>query len=787
MKFFRFIILLPLILIPFNIRKSINAADNNTNFTNLIVFARFNDETEFIKDKYQETSVLELVDNMYNNSYYSVNNYFKFASNDKVKMRNLYLFANGGSIQINRSRGYYCEYSETNTIGYQNGAGASRFYDLKEDWARAINDTLNAEGYLYDAAMEKKYSYAELDKNNDLKIDAITILYKSAPDNLTTDWSSPLWNYQDSSSLVELSYNGKIITSDKYVQITCNYSDNVIYTDNLGYKIAQNSVIIHETAHMFGLKDLYRSDMSSRVYYMSAMAKHISPIPQFISAKEREALGWIESNQIREINKNGTYSLNAVGEEKNSLIAYKIKLNNGKTAYLEYRDFSKNSLNRFDNQYKTLIRANGTNLNGITAMKSGLVCYLVDSDTKFPNNLNTSGNKWNYEVLGGSYATKVDAALGLDDEIYLSADVALCISDIDDKSITFELSGDGLNNNEAVISGINIIDYKENMYQGEKYLCKAQIAGDNLTGNEQIEWSIEGNLTSETVIDNEGNLVIASNENSKNITLIARTENGIECRKTINIFHKLVKYSYHEAGCINDGNIEYWHCDICDSYFSDEMATNKITKEETIIKALGHKEEIIKGYPASCVASGLTDGKKCGVCNEILEEQKIIEKQNHNLTHYSYFEAGCINDGNIEYWHCDICDSYFSDEMATNKITKEAIIIKALGHKEEIIKGYPASCVASGLTNGKKCSVCNEILEEQKIIERLDHIESDWILDSKPSFNENGKMHKECINCHTVLISKEIQKLDKLDYIRPAFIIIFGVIIYNIIIESIKA
>ena len=786
MKLLRFIILLPLILVPFNIRKSINIDENNANFTNLIVFARFNDENEFINDKYQDTSVLQLIDNMYNNSYYSVSNYFEIASNNKVKMQNLYLFANGGSIQINRDRGYYCEYSETNTIGYQNGGGAARLYDLKEDWACAINNVLNTEGYLYDAAMKKKYSYLELDKNNDLKIDAITILYKSSPSNLTTDWSSLLWNYQDSSTLVEFNYNGKTITSDKYVQITCNYSDNVVYTDNLGFKIAQNSVIIHETAHMFGLKDLYRSDMSSRVYYLSAMAKHISPIPQFISAKEREALGWIDSSQIRELNKNGTFKLTAVGEDNNNLIAYKIKLKNGKTAYLEYRNFSKNSLNRFDNQYKTLLRANGTNSNGITAMKSGLVCYLVDSDTKFPNNLNTSGNKWNYEVLGGSYATKVDAALGLDDEIYLSAGLSVYISDIDENSITFELSGDELNN-EPTLNGIDIIDYKENMYQGEKYSCKGQITGDNLTGAEQIEWTIEGNLSSKTKVDNNGNLFIANDESAKSICLIARAENGIECKKTINILHKLVKYSYHKAGCINDGNIEYWYCDMCDSYFSDEMADHKITKEETIIKALGHKEEIIKGYPASCVATGLTDGKKCSVCNEIQEEQKIIEKQNHNLTHYSNFEAGCINDGNIEYWYCDMCDSYFSDEMAIHKITKEETIIKALGHKEEIIKGYPASCVATGLTDGKKCSACNEILEEQKIIEKLNHIEGDWILDSKPSFNEKGSMHKECINCHTVLVTKEIPKLDKLDYIKPAFIIMFGVIIYNIIIESIKA
>lgn len=39
--------------------------------------------------------------------------------------------------------------------------------------------------------------------------------------------------------------------------------------------------------------------MSSAVYYMSAMAKHMSPIPQYISSKEREALNWLSQNQIQ--------------------------------------------------------------------------------------------------------------------------------------------------------------------------------------------------------------------------------------------------------------------------------------------------------------------------------------------------------------------------------------------------------------------------------------------------------------------------------------------------------
>lgn len=44
---------------------------------------------------------------------------------------------------------------------------------------------------------------------------------------------------------------------------------------------------------------------------MSVMAKHISPVPQFISLKEKEVLGWVDENDIKTILSEGEYSLKA--------------------------------------------------------------------------------------------------------------------------------------------------------------------------------------------------------------------------------------------------------------------------------------------------------------------------------------------------------------------------------------------------------------------------------------------------------------------------------------------
>lgn len=109
--FFGFLISMCLLLnVGFSSLSVKGAAAGNTeqtsdsNFTNLIVFARFADENEFVNDIYQGVSVREIIDNSYNTAYYSVGDYYRNASSDKLRMNSLYLFDNGGSLQLKHER-----------------------------------------------------------------------------------------------------------------------------------------------------------------------------------------------------------------------------------------------------------------------------------------------------------------------------------------------------------------------------------------------------------------------------------------------------------------------------------------------------------------------------------------------------------------------------------------------------------------------------------------------------------------------------------------------------------
>ena len=282
---------------------NLQSVEGECNFTNLIVFARFSDEDEFVDNEYSGNSVRKITDNSYNNADFNVSDYYETASNGKLHMNSVYLFDKGGSIQLSHPRGYYAEYSDENPEGYMdNGEKSQRMYELKTDWSEAINRAISADNVITNYDGTKKYNFSELDKNNDGAIDAITIIYKNTTQSISVGWSSPLWNYKDYADYVKINADGKTITSKNYVQLTNSY--DYLYKDNRENVILPMAVATHEMGHILGFKDLYNSSNSSPVYYMSAMAKHTSPVPQFISVKEREAKGWLTSDNVKTIYQN---------------------------------------------------------------------------------------------------------------------------------------------------------------------------------------------------------------------------------------------------------------------------------------------------------------------------------------------------------------------------------------------------------------------------------------------------------------------------------------------------
>ena len=98
------------------------------------------------------------------------------------------------------------------------------------------------------------------------------------------------------------------------------------------------------------------------------------------------------------------------------------------------------------------------------------------------------------------------------------------------------------------------------------------------------------------------------------------------------------------------------------------------------------------------------DGEKTATCAVTVKHKHVEEVVPGKA-------ATCTDKGLTDGKKCSVCGEVLEAQKD----------IPALGHKEEVVKGKAATCTEKGLTDGKKCSVCGEVLEAQKDIPALGH------------------------------------------------------------------
>lgn len=571
-----FLALVCAIFLPNKINFS-QAEQSAGNFSNLVVFLRFDGEDEFVNDICAtNTSVKQVVQNSYSLAEYSVHDYYLKVSNGKVNMQNIYLFnQDGGSFVLSKSRGYYCKQSTSNPIGYSQSEYYTRMSELVSDWSSAIMTAFENGCVLSNFDGSKTYTYGELDKNNDGRIDSLTIFYGYS-NIYSVNTGDCLWNYQAYSTSVNLQYNNTTITSFAYTQITANF--NYLYTDKNGVKFASLKTMIHETGHIFGLKDLYKTETLSPVYFMSAMSNALSPIPQYISAKEREVLGWLNSKNIYTINKAGTYTIDVTSSEMpNNIVCYKLTIPSlgDKILYLEYRKFD-GTENKYDSQSKTVYNQEGKLISG-NNIKSGLVCFLIKKDIEFPNNLASSIYDWDYQVLGGQYATKSDSALTSNESLSITSNLSIKVDNVQNGNLTFTITGTDIKENQSHTHNLQKVNYKAPTCQN--------------TGN--IEYSYCSTCNK---YFNSDNIEIAYKD-----TILEK------------ISHTPQKINGKAPTCSETGLTDGAKCSVCGTTLTPQTTIGKTphTYSDWIIDKNPTTEEIGHKH------------KECLVCHEILTSENI--------------------------------------------------------------------------------------------------------------------------------------------------------------------
>ena len=197
--------------------------------------------------------------------------------------------------------------------------------------------------------------------------------------------------------------------------------------------------------------------------------------------------------------------------------------------------------------------------------------------------------------------------------------------------------------------------------------------------------------------------------------------------------HDFVTTDAEAPTCTEDGKTAGKDCTRCD-------------EEDVVVKvdpATGHAAVVDAAVAPTCTATGLTAGSHCGVCGVTLVEQAVVPMIDHAWEFVSVSAPEAGKKSEVTYkCHCG----------ATKTVT-----VECTNHNDDIVlPAVAATCTTTGLTEGKQCSVCGEVLVKQEVTPIIPHTA---VVDAAvaPTCTATGLTEgSHCGVCGETLVAQEV-------------------------------